>query len=99
LNFNVLAEYAILYHKDRMFFLTHGHKFNPQNLPKLKKGDVLFNGHTHVSRIEEIGDFLYVNPGSVSIPKEDTPRGYIIVDDEKIVHKTLAGDVVAEYCL
>lgn len=99
LNFNVLAEYAILYHKDRMFFLTHGHKFNPRNLPKLKKGDVLFNGHTHVSKIEEIGDFLYVNPGSVSIPKEDTPRGYIIVDDEKIVHKTLAGDVVAEYCL
>lgn len=99
LNFNVLAEYAILYHGDRLFFLTHGHKFNPQNLPKLKKGDVLFNGHTHVSKIEEIGDILYVNPGSVSIPKEGTPRGYMLVDDEKIVHKTLNGEVVAEYYL
>lgn len=99
LSFNVLAEYAILYHGNRMFFLTHGHKLNPQNLPKLKKGDVLFNGHTHVSKIEEIGDILYANPGSVSIPKEDTPRGYIIVDDEKLVHKTLDGDVVEEYYL
>lgn len=99
LDFNVLAEYAILYHGDRLFFLTHGHKFNPQNLPKLKKGDVLFNGHTHVSKIEEMGDFLYVNPGSVSIPKENTPRGYIIVDDKKIVHKTLDGETVTEYSL
>ena len=99
LDFNVLAEYAILYHGKRMLFLTHGHRFNPQNLPKLKKGDILFNGHTHVSKIEEIGDILYVNPGSVSIPKENTPRGYIIVDDEKITHKTLDGDVVSEYSL
>jgi putative phosphoesterase len=99
LDFNVLAEYAIFYHGKRMLFLTHGHKFNPQNLPKLKKGDVLFNGHTHVSKIEELGDILYVNPGSVSIPKEGTPRGYIIVDDEKITHKTLEGQIVAEYSL
>lgn len=99
LDFNVLADYAVLYHKGRMFFLTHGHKFNPQNLPKLKKGDVLFNGHTHVSKIEEMGDFLYVNPGSVSIPKEGTPRGYVTVDDEKIIHKALDGAIVKEYCL
>ena len=71
LDFNVLAEYAILYIKNRLVFLTHGHKFNPQNMPKLKKGDILFNGHTHVSKIEEIGDILYVNPGSVSIPKDN----------------------------
>ena len=79
LDFNVLAEYAILYIKNRLVFLTHGHKFNPQNMPKLKKGDILFNGHTHISKIEEMGDVLYVNPGSVSIPKENTPRGYIIL--------------------
>ncbi len=99
LDFNVLAEYAILYNKGRMFFLTHGHKFNPQNLPKLKKGDVLFNGHTHVSKIEEMGDFLYVNPGSVSIPKENTPQGYIILEDDKITHKDLSGNVLETYML
>ncbi len=97
LGFDVLADYAILYHKNKMIFLTHGHKFNPQNPPKLKKGDILFNGHTHVSKIEKFEDYLYVNPGSVSIPKEDTPRGYIILDDEKIIHKTLDGEVVEEF--
>ncbi len=102
LNFNVLAEYAILYTNKRMVFLTHGHKFNKENPPKLKKGDILFNGHTHVSKIEffgENGEFLYLNPGSVSIPKEDTKRGYMILTEDKIIHKDLNGNILAEFCL
>ncbi len=97
LEFNVLADYALLFNGGKTFFLTHGHKFNPQNPPKLKKGDVLFNGHTHVSRIQETDTFLYVNPGSVSIPKENTPRGYVILTDEKIIHKNLKGEFLEEY--
>jgi putative phosphoesterase len=97
LDFNVLAEYAILYIENRLVFLTHGHKFNPQNMPKLKKGDILFNGHTHVSKIEEVGDVLYVNPGSVSIPKENTERGYILLTETKIIHKDLNGNILREY--
>ncbi len=99
LDFNVLADYAILYHGKRMIFLTHGHKFNPQNPPKLKKNDILFNGHTHVSKIEEMDGYLYCNPGSVSIPKENTPRGYMIIDDVAITHKTLEGEVIETYSL
>ena len=99
LDFNVLAEYALLYIKNRLVFLTHGHKFNLDKLPKLKKGDILFNGHTHVSKIEKVGDILYVNPGSVSIPKENTPRGYIILTDETITHKNLEGEVLEVYNL
>jgi putative phosphoesterase len=99
LDFNVLADYALLFNNGKTFFLTHGHKFNPQNPPKLKKGDVLFNGHTHVSKIEEICGFIYANPGSVSIPKENTPRGYMILADEKIIHKNLDGETLSEYVL
>ncbi len=99
LDFNVLADYALLFNNGRTFFLTHGHKYNTQNPPKLKKGDVLFNGHTHVSKFEEIDEYLYVNPGSVSIPKENTYRGYIILEDKKITHKNLEGEVIDEYFL
>ncbi len=102
LNFNVLADYAVMWNNGKMFYLTHGHKNNPDNPPKLKKGDVLFNGHTHVSKIELFGEnneFLYANPGSVSIPKENTPRGYMILTDNSLIHKTLDGEVVEEYAL
>lgn len=99
LDFNVLADYALLFNNGKTFFLTHGHKFNPQNPPKLKKGDVLFNGHTHVSKIEETETFVYANPGSVSIPKENTPRGYMLLTDDKIIHKNLDGEIIQEYTL
>ena len=66
----------------------------------LKKGDILFNGHTHVSKIEELPDgVIYANPGSVSIPKENTPRGYMIVDEKSVIHKTLDGEMVEMYSL
>ena len=35
----------------------------------LKKGDILLHGHTHVPVSEEFDGRIYLNPGSVSIPK------------------------------
>ena len=100
LSFPVLGEYAFFYSGCRMCFLSHGHKMYPDNLPKIKKGDVLFNGHTHVSKIEIIENgIIYANPGSVSIPKENTPRGYMIVDDKSITHKALSGEVIEVFDL
>lgn len=95
LEFPILAEYALIEVDGTTMFATHGHKWNPQNLPMLKDGDVLLNGHTHVPACEEIkleggGTVLYVNPGSVSIPKENSGHGYMVYDKGKFV----IGDVV-----
>ena len=96
LDFPVLAEYAILYTGDRMIFATHGHNFNPANPPKLSKGDILLNGHTHVPAFEITDKFTYVNPGSVSIPKENSEHGYILLDGDKLEWKNLDGEVWME---
>ncbi len=82
LKFPILADYAIFQLGGRLIYATHGHHWNPQTPPPLKKGDILLNGHTHVPKCEPFGDFLYLNPGSVSIPKEESPRGYLIWDDD-----------------
>ena len=49
LDFPILADYALWELGDRMVFLTHGHLYNENNLPPLKKGDILLHGHTHVT--------------------------------------------------
>ena len=67
--------------KIRGIFITHGHKYNTTTPPSLKKGDVLLHGHTHVPANEDLGDYLYLNPGSVSIPKENSWHGYMIFDN------------------
>lgn len=99
LEFPVLADYCILYLGNRMIFATHGHHFNETNLPPLKKGDILLNGHTHVPKCDAHENYLYLNPGSVSIPKEDSQRGYMTFECGLFEWKNLDGDVYMNYSL
>ena len=99
LSFPIMADYAILYHGTRMIYCTHGHHFSEQNPPKLQKGDILLNGHTHVPACRMCGDFLYLNPGSVSIPKENSVHGYMILEGDTFTWKALDGTVVSAYTL
>ncbi|MCR5346150.1 MAG: phosphodiesterase [Fretibacterium sp.] len=100
LEFPIMAEYCLLYVKDRMIFATHGHHFNKFSLPPLAPGDILLHGHTHVPAWEEMGgNNLYLNPGSVSIPKQDSRHGYMILDDNGFVWKDMEGAAYHDYRL
>lgn len=97
LNFPILADYAVLSVGERLVYATHGHVFNENNLPPLKKGDILLNGHTHVPKCTEHESFVYMNPGSVSIPKENSERGYIILENGVFTWKSLDGETIMTY--
>ena len=98
LNFPVLAEYCILYVGSCMIFATHGHDFNLDKLPPIKKGDILLHGHTHVPKCEKTDACVYLNPGSVSIPKESSPKSYILYEDRKFSFRTLEGEEYKSFC-
>ena len=81
LNFPVLADYAVLPVGQRLVYVTHGHVFNLNHLPPLAPGDILLHGHTHVPAWTDFGQGnLYLNPGSVSIPKENTANSYMTLE-------------------
>lgn len=91
LTFPILADYMILYLDGHMIFVTHGHVYNEENLPPLKKGDILLHGHTHVQAMEDQGDHLYLNPGSVSIPKNGNENSYMVYEDGSFIIKDMCG--------
>lgn len=93
LEFPVLADYAILWAGERMVFATHGHHYNKNAMPPLQPGDILLHGHTHVPAWESVGENLYLNPGSVSIPKEGSARGYMTFDGTAFLWKDLSGRI------
>ena len=97
LEFPVLADYSFFNIDGVNMFVTHGHKWNPSNLPMLKEGDILLNGHTHVPACEEKEGFIYMNPGSVSIPKQDSAHSYMIYKAGMFYWKDLAGDEYNRY--
>ena len=94
LEFPILADYCFLEIDGRTIVAYHGHHHNPKNPPMLKKGDILLNGHTHIPANEDMGDFIYMNPGSVSIPKEGSAHGYMICEGGEFTWKDLDGNIV-----
>ncbi len=89
LNFNVMSPFIRIFDGKTTIFATHGHTYNEDALPKLRRGEILLCGHTHVQVIRRHEDYTYVNPGSVSIPKENAPHGYAIIEDGEVTLKCL----------
>jgi len=77
---------------DKKFLFVHGHKLDFEKLPV--GFDFIFGGHTHVSSIKKIGKTTYVNPGSLSIPKENTKSSYAVIDDKTISIYDIKGALV-----
>ena len=80
LEFPIMADYAVLAEGSRLIYCTHGHRYNAGDPPPLQRGDVLLHGHTHVPVWEDHGTFLCLNPGSASIPKNDSWHGYMTLE-------------------
>ena len=81
LDFPLGADYTQLYVDKRLFFITHGHLYSESDPPRLPTGSILCTGHTHIAACHEHDRFVYINPGSVSLPKGGTPRSYVLYDD------------------
>ena len=99
LNFPIWADYALLAEEKRLVFATHGHLFHLEHLPPLHQGDILLHGHTHVPACETRNGVTYLNPGSQSIPKENSPHSYMTLENGVFLWKTIEGEVYREYTL
>lgn len=93
LDFPIMAQYAILSLGNRTVFVTHGHEFNLSSPPPYSQGDILLHGHTHIPALTEQNGLLYINPGSVSIPKQNSPHSYIILENNTFTWKNTDGEI------
>lgn len=93
LQFPILADYCILNAGERMIYATHGHVYHMESLPPIMRGDILLHGHTHIPAWIPFGEEnYYLNPGSVSIPKEGSAHGYMILCENTVEWKNLEGE-------
>lgn len=68
-------------------FLCHGDSYSVKydlNILEKKakevKADIVIFGHTHIPLNVNKDNILYINPGSVSLPRSSTRRGFMIID-------------------
>lgn len=91
-DFPIMSTYSTILYNNKRLFLTHGHIYGEENMPKLSKGDVLLYGHTHIPVAKEKDGIFIINPGSISIPKENNPHSYAVLEDNLFEIKNLDGN-------
>ncbi|SHJ47423.1 hypothetical protein SAMN02745248_00232 [Hathewaya proteolytica DSM 3090] len=94
LKFPIMSDYSYLLYENRRLFLTHGHVYNKDNMPPLGQGDVFIYGHTHIPCIERINGTLFINPGSISIPKGGFENSYGVLFNNIFTIKTFNGHII-----
>ena len=92
LAFPIVSMQAVLYVNGKKCFAVHGHRENGENPPPLPKGAILFQGHTHIPGYGKKEGYLWMNPGSVAIPKQQSPHSYLIMEEEAATWKNLEGE-------
>ncbi len=88
------TESAVVYVGKKRVFCTHGHKYDIDNIPK--NCDVLIYGHKHTGFIKEKDGIIVANAGSVSLPKYGTEKSYLLIDNDVLYLKSLAGEILDE---
>lgn len=75
------------------FFITHGHLYDVGvNLQSLYESahengaHVVCYGHTHVAKAEKMEEILFVNPGSIRLPRRRSEKSYAIMEWEDSDH-------------
>ena len=97
LEFPIMADYSVLQWENRTIYLTHGHIFDQHHPLPLKDGDIVISGHTHVPACQEDEHNVYLNPGSLSIPKENSYHSYMTLEGNTFQWKNLLdGQTYAE---
>ena len=77
-----------------LVYATHGHIYNETNWNK--ENSILIFGHYHIPFIEEKDSNIYINPGSISLPKEDYKPSYMIWDENEFVIYDVENQIIAK---
>ncbi len=100
LEFPMMADYnLVLLANGRRLFLTHGHLYNEDKHPRLRAGDVIVSGHTHLPVADQKGELYLFNPGSITIPRGDHQASYGLLEDNTLKVISFNGDVICSACL
>lgn len=87
------VEDLVLISGGKTIFLTHGHVYNKDNMP-VSNFDAIIYGHFHTGFVERQGQVVVANTGSLSLPKNNTPHSYIVVEDNTITLKDIDGNQI-----
>ncbi|NOH64449.1 phosphodiesterase [Vibrio sp. RE88] len=96
LSFPMMMDYAwVLLESGHRLFVTHGHLYNTDKRPPLKRGDVIAHGHTHVPVAQWQGEQVIFNPGSVTFPRNGFEPSFGVYEEGELKVVTFDNQLLA----
>ncbi len=95
-----LVEHASIYVDGRSIFCAHGHQFGRDpDFSSLENESIALTGHVHFYAAEQRGHVLWLNPGSISLPKQGNARSYAVYENNTFTVYDTQDTVVLQHCL
>lgn len=82
LNFKIHNDYFISMF-NKLYYLSHGDKLDLKGDKDIIDATILY-GHFHVPKVCVNNNRIYINVGSISLPKENSTYSYAIIDESGI---------------
>lgn len=90
LKFPMMADFSEVVADGVRFYVTHGHLWNRENPPPVPEKTVLVHGHTHIPECSMLeNNIMLFNPGSVSLPKSQSPRSFGFFENGELTVRRL----------
>ncbi len=89
-DFDIIDNYQTIEVDSKVWYLTHGHCNH--TLPFLEDNTILLSGHSHMSELRDV----YINPGSLSLPRGGTCRSYILYENNKFTLYDLEQEMIVD---
>lgn len=83
----------VLVLNNKVCHFEHGHHLDELSTT----APIIIYGHTHIPEIRETDLQLFLNPGSITIPKNGNPRTFIILDSVGIRLYDINDNLIQEY--
>lgn len=96
LDFPITADYNMILWENKKIFMTHGHIYNIDNSLPLENGDILIYGHFHIPMIQRKEGKIFLNPGSISLPKENNSNSFGVFENGKFYIKDMEENILME---
>ena len=74
-------------------YLTHGNEYSFEKNRKFNRKGVLVYGHEHIPYIKKNKDMIYINVGSISLPRENNKPTYMIYENKEFTIYDIDGNV------
>ena len=94
--FLIIDGLSLIYTDDLNIYLNHGHIYNKNKNKGFNKG-ILVYGHEHIPYIEKKDNMIYINVGSISLPRDGNDPTYMIYENKEFTIYDIYGNIVSNF--